>query len=102
MKNINVRYEFYTYDSSKGSTTLVIDSPAEVTFICTGAGVADAVIINNAFRLSSTIAFTSGVATHPNQLILKNNDYEVDKTIYQIRVLGVNSQCSVIVKYFDI
>jgi len=102
MNKINVRYEFYTYDSSKGSINLVIDSPAEVTFICTGSGVADAVIINNAFRLSSTIAYTSGVATNPNSLTLKNNNYEVDKTNYTIRVLGVNSQCSVIVKYYDI
>jgi hypothetical protein len=100
-KNIKVRYEFYTYDSSKGSTTLVFDNPAEVTFICTGSGVADAVIINNAFRISSTIAFTSGVATYPNSLTLKNNNYEIDKTTYTIRVLGLNSQCQVIVKYFD-
>ena len=101
-KNINVRYEFYVFDSSKGSQNLVLDSPAEVTFICTGSGVADAVIINNAFRLSSTIAYTSGVATHPNTLNLKNNNYEVDKTNYIIRVLGINSQCTVIVKYYDI
>lgn len=100
-KKINVRYEFYTYGSAKGSTTLVIDNPAEITFVCVG-GLADAVIINNNYRLSSTLAFTSGVATHPNTLTLKNNNYEVDKTTYMIRVLGATNQCQVIVKYFDI
>lgn len=102
MNKINTRIEFFVFEAIKGSQTLVLEKPAEITFINTGGGIADAVIINNNFRLSSTFATNSGVATHPNTLYLKNNNYEIDVTTYTIRVLGATAQCQVVVKYFDI
>ena len=101
-KRQKVRYEFYNYQSTglPLSTTLVLNGPASVKFICTDNNPLNAkTIINNTFVLQAVTDFTTGNALYPYELLLDNNENEIDVTNYQIN-LQPNSELQVVAKYY--
>lgn len=97
METKKTRVEYFSYSTNQ---TIVLEEPAEVIFINTGA-VADRVVINNNLILSSTLATNSGVAQFPSTFTIKNNINEVDTTNYTIRFIGATDpRLYVIVKYY--
>lgn len=102
MKKQKVRYEFYNFQSTNldFSTTLVLNNPASVKFICTDSNLANAkTIINNVYVLQGLVDFTNGTAFYPYELILDNNENEIDVTNYTIK-LQPNSELQVVAKYY--
>jgi len=102
MKKQKVRYEFYNFQSTSldFSTTLVLNNPASVKFICTDSNLSNAkTIINNVYVLQGLVDFTNGTAFYPYELILDNNENEIDVTNYTIK-LQPNSELQVVAKYY--
>jgi len=98
METKKTRVEYLSYSTNQ---TIVLEEPAEVIFINTGA-VGDRVVINNNLILSSTLATNSGVAQFPSTFTIKNNANEVDTTNYTIRFVGLTDpRLYVIVKYYQ-
>jgi hypothetical protein len=102
MKKQKVRYEFYNFQSTSldFSTTLVLNNPASVKFICTDSNLSNAkTIINNVYVLQGLVDFTNGTAFYPYELILDNNENEIDVANYTIK-LQPNSELQVVAKYY--
>ena len=96
-KRIKTRIEYFSYSTNQ---TIVLEEPAEIIFINTGA-VADRVVINNNLILSSTLATNNGTAQFPSSLTIKMNPNEIDTTNYIIRFVGTTDpRLYVIVKYY--
>jgi len=93
-----VKWEVRTYDQSG---TIVLNNPAEVRFINVSQIIGNIVTINQDYTLQCTRDFISGVATFPNELILKTNQDEEDTTQYTIQ--GTNNEfiLKVICKYYE-
>ena len=106
IKKQKVRYEFYNFQtgpSGVSNTTLVLDKPASVKFVVTGAGLgADLVTINNAYQLQSVNLFTTIGSQYPYELILENNQDEIDITNYSINIFSPANAITlkVIAKYY--
>ena len=96
-KRIKTRTEFYFFNRNQ---TIVLDEPAEVTFINVGA-LPDRVVINNNLVLDTTLSTNGGTAQFPNTFTIKHNPNEVDITNYTIRfVATVDPRLFVICKYY--
>lgn len=93
-----VRYEFYTFQSSTVNfyTTLVLENPAEVKFFNVSTFAGGIATINNQFTLNSINAVAP---TNPNTLFLTNNVNEYDTTNYQL-LLQPGTIINVIAKYY--
>lgn len=100
IKKIKTRVEYLSFSTNQ---TLVLEEPAQVIFINTGA-LNDFVVINNNFTLSSLAATNNGTAQYPSTFTIRNNSNEIDATIYTIRFFSTapvtNFQLKVIVKYY--
>jgi len=96
-KYIYTRIEYNNYSTNQ---TIVLEEPAEVTFINCGAA-GDEIIINNNLRLSPLISTNAGTAQFPSRINVNMNSNEIDSTNYIIRFLGATDpRLYVIVKYY--
>lgn len=97
---IHTRIEYLSFSTNQN---LVLDDPAEVTFINCGA-LGDQVVLNNNLTLDSHKAATEVTGSkYPYTLNVKMNSNEIDKTNYVIRFIGnTDPRLYVIVKYYVI
>jgi len=98
MKREKITYEIKTIDQPQ---TLVLSSPAEVTFINVSQIVGNLLTINSDYTLQCFRDYVSGVATFPFELKLKNNYGEEDKTQYVINGTPNEFILKVIIKYYE-
>lgn len=102
-KKQKVRYEFFQYQGTViGGLTqvnLILEQPAEIRFVCSGAPGTSYCLINKIYGLASVTEFTGGASISPYELILKNNLDEIDVTNYSI-LMTTGCQVRVICKYF--
>jgi hypothetical protein len=95
-EKIRILYEFRTINTNQ---TLVLDRPAQITFICIGVA-GQGVVINNNFNLITRTESLQAPFKAPFELTLNNNDNEIDVTNYLIRFIGTPS-LQLIIKYFE-
>jgi hypothetical protein len=97
-----VRYEFYKYDGTNPlqpkQYTLVIGTPAKITFTYLSGFPGDVAIINRNFFLNSVTDTNNGTAQYPSTLVLENNKDEIDVTNYSI-IVGIGTLV-VVCKYY--
>lgn len=91
-----VKFEIKTFDQSG---TLVLNSPAEVTFVNVSQIIGNTVTINQAYTLGTVRDEISGAGTFPSSLVLRTNEGEIDETVYSIQ--GTNNEfiLKAIIKY---
>jgi len=90
-----VIYEFRQYTQSG---TLVLNNPAEVTFI-NQSPVGANIIINNTIILSSSAQVIQGVGDYFDRITLRTNLNEIDTTDYSV-IIPPNTILIVICKYY--
>lgn len=96
-KRIKTRTEFYFFNRNQ---TIVLEEPAEVTFINVGAS-GDRIVINNNLILDSHQTATSTGSQFPSTFTIKHNPNEVDVTNYTIRfITTIDPRLYVICKYY--
>lgn len=91
-----VIYEFKVFTEP---ATLVLNNPAEITFINQGLG-GGICIINNVIRLSPSNAVVQGIGDYNDRIVLRPNLNEQDTTDYNIRWQGAIGELIVICKYY--
>jgi len=91
-----VIYEFKVFTEP---ATLVLNNPAEITFINQGLG-GGICIINNVIRLSTSADVVQGIGDYNDRITLRPNLNETDTTDYNIRWQGSIGQLVVICKYY--
>lgn len=91
-----VIYEFKVFTEP---ATLVLNNPAEITFINQGLG-GGICIINNVIRLNNSNNVINGIADYYDRITLRPNINEIDTTDYNIRWQGAVGQLVVICKYY--
>jgi hypothetical protein len=97
IKTRKTRVEYLSFSTNQ---TLVLEEPAQVIFMNTGAA-SDRVVINNNLILSSIAATNGGTAQFPSTFTIKNNANEVDTTNYTIRFVGTaDPRLYVMIKYY--
>ena len=90
-----VIYEFKEYTEN---CTLVLNNPAEITFINQQVG-GGLVIINNTIRLAPSNTVVQGIADYYDRITLKPNLDEIDTTDYNIKFTAP-SRLIFICKYY--
>ena len=90
-----VIYEFKEYTETQ---TLVLNNPAEVTFINQGVGGA-VIVINNVINLTPSEQVVQGIGDYQDRIVLRPNINEVDTTDYNVKI-PVGSKLVVICKYY--
>ena len=88
----------YEFKEVTESQTLVLNNPAEVTFINQGIG-GGIVTINNVIQIQTSGNVIAGIGDFFDRVTLKNNVNEVDTTDYNVR-MPVGTKLIVICKYF--
>lgn len=91
-----VLYEFRTIQTNQ---VLVLDKPAQITFLCTGI-VGQGVIINENYNLITRTESLQVPFKTPFELTLNNNVDELDVTNYNIRFIGTPT-LTLTIKYFE-
>jgi hypothetical protein len=88
----------YEFKEVTESQTLVLNNPAEVTFINQGVG-GGIVTINNVINIQPSSIVIAGGADYYDRVTLKNNVNEVDTTDYNVK-MPVGTKLIVICKYY--
>jgi hypothetical protein len=91
-----VIYEFRTIQTNQ---VLVLDNPAQITFLCIGT-IGQGVIINENYNLTTRTESLQAPFKAPFELILNNNVNELDVTTYNIRFIGTPT-LNLIIKYYE-
>lgn len=95
MEKTEIIYEFKEYTETQ---TLVLNNPAEITFINQGT-IGGVITINNVLQLSPTVQVISGIADYLDRIILKPNLNEIDTSNYNIKI-PFGGKLVVICKYY--
>lgn len=95
MEKQEIIYEFKEFTESQ---TLVLNNPAEVTFINQGVG-GGVITINNVINLITSAQVVQGVGDYLDRIVLKPNLNEIDTTDYNVKI-PVGSKLVVICKYY--
>jgi hypothetical protein len=90
-----VIYDFKEYTESG---TLVLNNPAEVTFINQTPG-GGTITINNTILLTTSQNFVQGLGDYFDRITLRPNLNEVDTTDYNVKI-PIGSKLVVICKYY--
>ncbi len=90
-----VIYDFKVYTESG---TLVLNNPAEITFINQNPS-GTTIIINNVIRLAPSSQVFQGLADYSDRITLRPNLNEIDTTDYNVRIQP-GSALIVICKYY--
>jgi hypothetical protein len=88
-------YEFKEYTETQ---TLVLNNPAEVTFINQGVG-GGIVTINNVINIQPSANVIAGIGDYQDRITLRPNLNETDTTDYNVKI-PVGSKLVVICKYY--
>jgi len=88
----------YEFKEVTESQTLVLNNPAEVTFINQGVG-GGIVTINNVIQIQTSGNVIAGIGDFFDRITLKNNGNEIDTTDYNVR-MAVGTKLIVICKYY--
>jgi len=90
-----VIYEFKEYTETQ---TLVLNNPAEVTFINQGVG-GGVVTINNVINIQTSANVIAGIGDYFDRITLRPNLNEVDTTDYNVKI-PIGTKLIVICKYY--
>jgi hypothetical protein len=90
-----VIYEFKEYTETQ---TLVLNNPAEVTFINQGVG-GSVITINNVILIQPSGNVIAGIGDYQDRITLRPNLNETDTTDYNVKI-PVGSKLVVICKYY--
>ena len=90
-----ILYEFRQIETDQ---VLVLDKPAQITFILFGSG--GFATINNLYKIQSFADSKSALGYLDYKLVLDNNVNEIDVTNYTIRLVGGQS-LTLIIKYYE-
>ena len=91
-----ILYEFRTIQTNQ---VLVLDKPAQITFLCIGT-LGQGVIINENYNLATRTESLQAPFKSPFELTLSNNVNELDVTTYNIRFIGTPT-LTLIIKYYE-
>ena len=81
------------------SGTLVLNNPAQVTFINQSIGTTNNIIINNTITLAPGFTVVQGLGDYSDRITLNTNENEIDVTDYQVNI-QTGSTLTVICKYY--
>ena len=96
METIEIKNEVFTITQNQ---TLVLNNPAQVTFLNNGKTL-EYVLINNSLIISPFVDVLSGIAKSPANFSIQNNSNEIDSTNYQIVFPTGAGNLTVVCKYF--
>jgi len=96
METIQIKNEVFTITQNQ---TLVLNNPAQVTFLNNGLP-GEYVLINNSLIIFPFRDVITGVADAPANFTLQNNSGEIDTTNYQIIFPTGAGNLTVICKYY--